>query len=178
MAVGLGFSVDANLRRRTERVANEYRDSIPDTAVQIPEGEDTIGPRRDAERDYTRYDYENSRENFETYPESRRDTSSTLDDRRESSTYDDREISPRSSYEYEPRESRSSSRDESLRDRDVARDESSRHHDEQSYSYDRTNEETRAYERDSRTSDTRRGIEHNEPFDDVPRREDSIRTRN
>ena len=184
MAEGLGFSVDANLRRRTERVASEYRDSIPDNAVQIPEGEDSIGPRRDAERDYTRYDYgdyDDANSRGETYEENPRGTS--YDDRRESSGYDsDRTTSttsPRSSYGYESGESRQSSREESLRDdRTTSRETNSRRYDEQNYSNDLTNEDTRAYERQySRDAGLRRGIEHNEPFD-VPSRDDSTKTRN
>lgn len=189
MAEGLGFSVDANLRRRTERVANEYRDSIPDNAVEIPEGAENIGTstRRNTERDYTRYDYgdyddaNSRRESSETHEETRRGTSYE----RENSSYDnDRTISSRpsqnqSAYDYDSGESRQSSREENLRDdRNSSRETNSRHYDEQNYSTDRTNEETRAYERQyTRETETRRGIEHNEPFD-VPSRDDSAKTRN
>ncbi|MBE8949364.1 MAG: LCP family protein [Quinella sp. 3Q1] len=43
VADALGIHVDPYLRQRFERDAREYRDSIPDGAKDIPEGEDIIG---------------------------------------------------------------------------------------------------------------------------------------
>ena len=43
VADALGISVDPYLRERFERDAREYRDSIPEGAKDIPEGEDNIG---------------------------------------------------------------------------------------------------------------------------------------
>lgn len=43
VADALGISVDPYLRERFERDAREYKDSIPDGARDVPEGEDYIG---------------------------------------------------------------------------------------------------------------------------------------
>ena len=54
VADALGISVDPELRRRFERAAREYNESIPSGAKDIPEGEDNIGaPVRDRRRTST-----------------------------------------------------------------------------------------------------------------------------
>ena len=56
VADALDIHVDPRLRERFERDAREYRDSIPDGAKDIPEGEDTIGAPVREGRDRRRLD--------------------------------------------------------------------------------------------------------------------------
>lgn len=43
VAAGLGVSVDSNLKKRVQKAANEYNDSIPSSAGEIPDGGENIG---------------------------------------------------------------------------------------------------------------------------------------
>lgn len=75
MAMGLGVSVDANLRRRVAKVADEYKSSIPSNAREIPEGADKIGT---SSRDLN-VSRDDSR-NYDDYDHSRYDTTPSRDD--------------------------------------------------------------------------------------------------
>ena len=163
MAEGLGVSVDSNLRSRVERDAGEYNNSIPDNAVEVPEGADNIGKpssRRENRRYYNDDSNEESSYNRRSYTpesESRRDT--VEENRRRDYT----------TYDY----SRSEVTDDSQRD--STRDDTTRRYDERSYSNDRTDSDRRVY--DERNADFERYRRVDEPFE-VPRRDDSNKTRN
>ena len=163
MAEGLGVSVDSNLRSRVERDAGEYNSSIPDNAVEIPEGADNIGKpssRRENRRYYNDDSNEESSYNRRSYTpesESRRDT--VEENRRRDYT----------TYDY----SRSEVTDDSQRDSTPSS--TTRRYDERSYSNDRTDSDRRVY--DERNADFERYRRVDEPFE-VPRRDDSNKTRN
>ena len=163
MAEGLGVSVDSNLRSRVERDAGEYNNSIPDNAVEIPEGADNIGKpssRRENRRYYNDDSNEESSYNRRSYTpesESRRDT--VEENRRRDYT----------TYDY----SRSEVTDDSQRDSTPSS--TTRRYDERSYSNDRTDSDRRVY--DERNADFERYRRVDEPFE-VPRRDDSNKTRN
>ena len=67
VADALGISVDPYLRERFERDAREYKDSIPDGARDVPEGEDYIGSPVRESREHRR----NSLDNRSSLRESR-----------------------------------------------------------------------------------------------------------
>ena len=163
MAEGLGVSVDSNLRSRVERDAGEYNNSIPDNAVEVPEGADNIGKpssRRENRRYYNDDSNEESSYNRRSYTpesESRRDT--VEENRRRDYT----------TYDY----SRSEVTDDSQRDSTPSS--TTRRYDERSYSNDRTDSDRRVY--DERNADFERYRRVDEPFE-VPRRDDSNKTRN
>ena len=163
MAEGLGVSVDSNLRSRVERDAGEYNSSIPDNAVEVPEGADNIGKpssRRENRRYYNDDSNEESSYNRRSYTpesESRRDT--VEENRRRDYT----------TYDY----SRSEVTDDSQRDSTPSS--TTRRYDERSYSNDRTDSDRRVY--DERNADFERYRRVDEPFE-VPRRDDSNKTRN
>lgn len=189
MAEGLGVSVDSNMRRRFERDAHEYSDSIPDSAVEIPEGAENIGSARrrssfDARGNY--YDRSDS-----TADNDRRGENSPSDYRSDDTTsrrYDDRSYSEnrtdsdsrksstsdtdRRGESYPSDYRRSDSEDDLRRD-----DTTSRRYDDRNYSENRTDSDSRIYDR-RRTSDSyRRDTTTDEPFD-TPSRNDSYKTRN
>ncbi len=166
MAEGLGVSVDSNLRRRAERDADEYSESIPDSAGAIPEGADNIGKpsnRRESQR--------NSRNDDEDYYYNRRSYTPDSDNRRD--TEEENKRRDYTTYDY--------SRSDSLED-DSRDDTTTRRYDNRSYSNDRTNNDRRVY--DSRSDSDNRSNDNyeryrrvDEPFD-VPRRDESNKTRN
>ena len=169
MALGLGVSFDANLRSRTERVASEYSDSIPDNAVEPPADAENIGHANSYhDRNYRHYDDYYESDNRENYSDDRRvefenDTSTSP---RSTETTDLRRDYPR---EY-------SRDDESIVPRRIYEDNNS--------STDRTNSNSRVY--DSRTYDdptnSNNRTDNNEIVTDapfrVPSRYDSEKTRN
>ena len=153
MAVGLDVVFDERMRQRAEKDASEYKDSIPDTAVEVPEGAENIG--RANRRDLRYNDYsESTRLNDSTRDDTnQRDTYSRADD------YERDELSPRSESRHE--------------------DFVPRTYDERNYTEDRTDSDTRVYDRDI---DSRRLNQREEevdaPFEDIPNRGDSDKTRN
>ncbi len=182
MAMGLGVSVDSSIRNNAERVASEYNDSIPDNAVEIPEGAENIGQARrgDSQRYEPHGDFveENRRmpRDYETSP--RREYDSTEYDSRDNST-------SRRNYS---RDDDSTSRRNLTRDDDSSTrrnlnddDSTSRRYDENNYSRDRSDSDLRVYDDrtnyDSRADEFERKPAVDEPFD-VPRRTDSDKTRN
>ncbi len=137
MAEGLGVSVDSNMRRRFERDAHEYSDSIPDSAVEIPEGAENIGSARRKDSDSRRRSSFDSRESYNS-----RSDSTSDDDRYSTSesrtTADDRRTTSGDRYNYDNRSD----------------DTTSRRYDERSSSENRTYDDRR----ESSTSDNyRRG---------------------
>ena len=166
MAEGLGVSVDSNLRRRAERDADEYSESIPDSAGAIPEGADNIGKpsnRRESQR--------NSRNDDDDYYYNRRSYTPESDNRRD--TEEENRRRDYTTYDYR--------RSDSLED-DSRDDTTTRRYDNRSYSNDRTNSDRRIY--DSRSDSDNRSNDNyeryrrvDEPFD-VPRRDESNKTRN
>ncbi len=145
VADALGISVDPQLRRRFERDAREYRDSIPSGARDVPDGEDNIGApvlerRRSTERrnSVDERSYTNGRR---TYDER---TSST-----ENRRYDDERTNSTESRRYDD-ERTSSTESRRYDDERTSSTESRRYDDE------RTNStESRRYD-DERTSSTER----------------------
>ena len=176
MALGLGVSFDANLRTRTQRVASEYNDSIPDNAVEPPEGAENIGQpshrtRRYDERDeYSEHrDYvSDSRENSDL--DSRRDY---VNDNRENS------ISTRTDETPSENVRRDYPRDYYPEDENIV---PRRIYEENNSSNDRTNSDSRVYN-DRTDSDNRRAdydsreVTVDAPFE-VPSPSDSEKTRN
>ena len=182
MAEGLGVSVDSNMRRRVERDAHEYSDSIPDNAVEIPEGAESIGSAR-------RRSSFDSRESYDSRESSPSDSRRTYDERSDRYSEDSRQSygsSERRSLErnsdYDDRRESSSS-DTYRRGEDYpadyrrSDDSTSRRYDERSYSENRTDYDSRVYD-DRLTSDSyRRDTTTDDPFD-TPSRSDSYKTRN
>ena len=176
MALGLGVSFDANLRTRTQRVASEYNDSIPDNAVEPPEGAENIGQpshrtRRYDERDeYSEHrDYvSDSRENSDL--DSRRDY---VNDNRDNSTSTRTDETPSENVR------RDYPRDYYPEDENIV---PRRIYEENNSSNDRTNSNSRVYN-DRTDSDNRRAdydsrdVTVDAPFD-VPSPSDSEKTRN
>lgn len=88
VAAGLGVSVDSDMRKRVEKDASEYHESIPSTAGEIPADGETIGRpvrnSRNSDRDtYTRRNSEDTYNNRtqENYSERRNsDTRQTYDE--------------------------------------------------------------------------------------------------
>ena len=159
MAEGLGVSVDSNMRRRAERDAGEYSNSIPESAAEIPEGAENIG--QPVRRDSRRYDDRDERYNDDN-------------NRR----YYDSDSSRRDSYD--ERKEYDSRRDyvQENSPRDYVPDSTTRRYDEDSYSNDRSNYDRRIY--DDRRDYERRESDYStvdEPFD-VPNRGDSDKRRN
>ena len=183
MAMGLDVVFDERMRERAEKDAIDYKDSIPDNAVDIPEGADNIGRdnRSDSRRKNSRDDSET--ENYRRADDSesplRRNYSDTDDlTRRETSTARD-EISNRNDT-YNRDDSTGYRRDENYNradtysrdDYDYRNDETPRRsYDDRNYSEDRTDSSRRVY--DSRTYDDT----VDRPFE-VPERGDSSKTRN
>ena len=148
MALGLGVSFDANLRSRTERVASEYSDSIPDNATEPPADAENIGHASSYRDTYRRYDdyYENDkRENFS---DDRR--VEFENDTRINSQIDNASTSPRSSTENADSTRREYPREYSRDDESIV---PRRIYEDNNTSTDRTNSNSRAYE--SRTDDAR-----------------------
>ena len=153
MAVGLDVVFDERMRQRAEKDASEYKDSIPDTAVEVPEGAENIG--RANRRDLRYNDYsESTRLNDSTRDDTnQRDTYSRADD------YERDEVTPRSESRHE--------------------DFVPRTYDERNYTEDRTDSDTRVYDRDTDSRRlNQREKEVDVPFEDVPGRGDSDKTRN
>ena len=190
MAMGLDVVFDERMRERAEKDAIDYKDSIPDNAVDIPEGADNIGRdnRSDSRRKNSRDDSET--ENYRRADDSesplRRNYSDTDDStRRETSTARD-EISNRNDT-YNRDDSTGYRRDENYNradtysrdDYDYRNDETPRRsYDDRNYSEDRTDSSRRVY--DSRTYDDALDDSENtvdRPFE-VPERGDSSKTRN
>ena len=94
IADALGIHVDPALRERFERAANEYKDSIPSNAADVPEGDNSIGnavrSSREHIRDRSSGSYNTNRQYYDTnrngdYPDGRSDLNSdrnTSDDSR------------------------------------------------------------------------------------------------
>ena len=171
------------MRERAEKDAIDYKDSIPDNAVDIPEGADNIGRdnRSDSRRKNSRDDSET--ENYRRADDSesplRRNYSDTDDStRRETSTARD-EISNRNDT-YNRDDSTGYRRDENYNradtyNRDDYRNDETprRSYDDRNYSEDRTDSGRRVY--DSRTYDDALDDSENtvdRPFE-VPERGDS-----
>ena len=188
MAMGLDVVFDERMRERAEKDAIDYKDSIPDNAVDIPEGADNIGRdnRSDSRRKNSRDDSET--ENYRRADDSesplRRNYSDTDDStRRETSTARD-EISNRNDT-YNRDDSTGYRRDENYNradtyNRDDYRNDETprRSYDDRNYSEDRTDSSRRVY--DSRTYDDALDDSENtvdRPFE-VPERGDSSKTRN
>ena len=188
MAMGLDVVFDERMRERAEKDAIDYKDSIPDNAVDIPEGADNIGRdnRSDSRRKNSRDDSET--ENYRRADDSesplRRNYSDTDDlTRRETSTARD-EISNRNDT-YNRDDSTGYRRDENYNradtyNRDDYRNDETprRSYDDRNYSEDRTDSSRRVY--DSRTYDDALDDSENtvdRPFE-VPERGDSSKTRN
>ena len=152
VADALGIAVDPYLRERFERDAREYRDSIPDGAKDIPEGEDNIGsPVR--ERRQSRV---NDRRNV--------DDRSTLRERTnynsrgtESRSYDSRDTESRSYDERDNRTERRTVPDErtstDIRTLDDDRSTESRNHDDGTLEPERQIEDTRTDSTERKTYD-------------------------
>ena len=190
MAMGLDVVFDERMRERAEKDAIDYKDSIPDNAVDIPEGADNIGRdnRSDSRRKNSRDDSET--ENYRRADDSesplRRNYSDTDDlTRRETSTARD-EISNRNdnsslddSTGYRRDENYNRADTYSRDDYDYRNDETPRRsYDDRNYSEDRTDSSRRVY--DSRTYDDALDDSENtvdRPFE-VPERGDSSKTRN
>ena len=188
MAMGLDVVFDERMRERAEKDASDYKDSIPDNAVDIPEGADNIGRdnRSDSRRKNSRDDSEtgNSRRADDSESPLRRNYSDTDDStRRETSTARD-EISNRNntsslddSTGY--RRDENYNRADTYNRDDYRSDETPRRsYDDRNYSEDRTDSSRRVY--DSRTyDDALDDSEHtvDKPFE-VPERGDSSKTRN
>ena len=188
MAMGLDVVFDERMRERAEKDAIDYKDSIPDNAVDIPEGADNIGRdnRSDSRRKNSRDDSET--ENYRRADDSesplRRNYSDTDDStRRETSTARD-EISNRNdnsslddSTGY--RRDENYNRADTYNRDDYRNDETPRRsYDDRNYSEDRTDSGRRVY--DSRTYDDALDDSENtvdRPFE-VPERGDSSKTRN
>ena len=188
MAMGLDVVFDERMRERAEKDAIDYKDSIPDNAVDIPEGADNIGRdnRSDSRRKNSRDDSET--ENYRRADDSesplRRNYSDTDDlTRRETSTARD-EISNRNdnsslddSTGY--RRDENYNRADTYNRDDYRNDETPRRsYDDRNYSEDRTDSSRRVY--DSRTYDDALDDSENtvdRPFE-VPERGDSSKTRN
>ncbi|MBR5913481.1 MAG: LCP family protein [Selenomonadaceae bacterium] len=178
MAEGLGVSVDSSLRRRAERDADEYNDSIPDNAVGVPDSAGNIVHRRENSRrnydDSSSDDNYHNRRSYTSDNDSRRDT--TENSRRDYTTYD---YSRDDSSDYSTNTTDDS---RSGYQRDYSRDDTPRRYDERNYSNNRTDSDRRVYDdrnySDSRSNDNfERYRSVDEPFD-VPRRNESNKTRN
>ena len=92
VATGLGVSVDSSIKQRAAQTANEYNESIPQGASEIPEGGDRIGrPIRNST------DYSNARQYY-----NRQEETTYSEPSRES--YSDERNTPARSY-YEERRS-------------------------------------------------------------------------
>ncbi len=117
MAAGLGVDVDSDMRKRVEKDASEYHESIPSTAGEIPADGENIGKpvrnSRDSDRDsYTRRNYDDTYNNRtqEDYSERRNyDTRRAYDDTQQNNynrqSQNDSRYDSRSSYDdsYESR---------------------------------------------------------------------------
>ena len=65
VAAGLGVSVDSSIKRRAEKTASEYNESIPQSAGEIPEYGERIGePVRRSTNNYSRNRQEESNYNY------------------------------------------------------------------------------------------------------------------
>ncbi|MCR5833797.1 MAG: LCP family protein [Selenomonadaceae bacterium] len=109
VADALGVKVDPDLRKRFERDAKEYRESIPSHARDVPEGADNIGnPVRTDERKHHDSERDKNAINYrESYNDSRLDNNRESTDSRDN-RYDNREsINSRDNY-YDSRESTNS----------------------------------------------------------------------
>lgn len=150
VASGLGVSVDSTLRKRNEKVAGEYMDSIPDDARDIPEGADNIG-------DYSERPRETLREYYD-----RRMGRNGRTDSGQTSRNDDRESS------------RDTGRTSGRRDSGSSTTDSGRSNDRQNYG----SESRRSNENYSPQIERRQesGV-YDEPFADTPTRDGSGRSR-
>ena len=180
MAEGLGVSVDSNMRRRFERDAHEYSDSIPDSAVEIPEGAENIGSARRRSSFDSNESYDERRTSDDRYNSDNRSDRYSDDSRQSSGSSDRRGVDINSNYD----DRRESSNSDNYRrgenypaDYRSSDDSTSRRYDDRSYSENRTYDERRVYD-DRRTSDSyRNDTTTDEPFD-TPSRSDSYKTRN
>ena len=191
MAVGLDVVFDERMRQRAERDAIDYKDSIPDNAVEVPEGADNIGrdERRDSRRSNDYLESESTRRNSDNYENPlRRNYSDDEDSRRRESSIRDENETRSDTYSRDDssgyRRAETYSRDDTRRDDspgDYRRDYEEpprRSHDEQSYSDNRTNSERRVYDSrnyDETELDDERSVDS--PFE-VPERGESSKTRN
>ena len=185
MAVGLDVVFDERMKERAERDASDYKDSIPDNAVEIPEGADNIGrdDRRESRRNNFRNDSESDTSRRDDAYESplRRNSSDTEDStRRESSTARDENLNLN---ENSRRDDSSTYRREENYNRDdtLSRDYEEpprRSYDDRNHTDDRTDSTRRVY--DNRNDYDNKLDEENtvdRPFD-IPERGDSNKTRN
>ena len=177
MALGLGVSFDANLRTRTQRVASEYNDSIPDNAVEPPEGAENIGQPSHRTRRYDERDEYNSRRDYVSDNRENSDSDSRRDsvnDSRENAT------SPRTDEKPSENIRRDYPRDYYPEDENIV---PRRIYDDNNSSNDRTNSDSRVYNEpsnyDSRQDSVNdsREVTVDAPFD-VPSPTDSEKTRN
>ena len=190
MAVGLDVVFDERMKERAERDAGEYQSSIPDNAVEIPEGADNIGraDRRESvrlnARDYS--ESESTRRKSDDYESPLRRNYSTDEDspRRESSTEREetlRRDDTRGTYRREENYNRNDtySRDDSRNDyRRDYEEPPRRTYDEQNYSDNRTNSNRRVYDRQNDyDSELDNETTVDAPFE-VPERGNSNKTKN
>ena len=147
MAAGLGVDVDSDMRKRVEKDASDYHESIPSTAGEIPADGENIGKpvrnSRTSDRDsYTRRNYE---ENYNRRTQENYSERGSYETRRD---YDE----PQNNYD---RPSQNDSRDSRS-------------------SYDNSSDNQR---RNSTPQIERRNIPEtvDEPFEDVPTRDDTGR---
>ena len=146
VAKGLGVSVDPTLKQRTEKVANEYNDSIPSTAADIPEGEENIGRPVRRTRDYSN---DSNRRNYTRQTENNSETT----ERRNEPT------------ENTPAETTTTERNYSTR-RETSDRQTSERTDTNSRRYDSEDTTTRIERREIPET-------YNEPFEDVPSRSEN-----
>ena len=187
VADALGISVDPYLRERFERDAREYRDSIPEDAKDIPDGEDNIGrSARDRRRTL------DERTTARTYDErtssrGRQDYSDERTSSRERQDYSDERTSSRGRQDYSDERTPSRGRQDYSDERTPSRgrqdysDERTPSRGRQDYSDERTTPTERAATRERRTYEEpiieRRTIPEVEENFNEPSRYDSQKTR-
>lgn len=150
VATGLGVNVDSDIKKRAEKTASEYNESIPQGAGEIPAGGDRIGrPIRNAS------DYSNARRDYDRQSESNYNSSRTATD-----------------YNLTDRTDRNSAETSSRRNSTTSTTENYSDDRQTTENYSRT--ETQSNNRDTypTTSNT-----VDEPFADIPSRDGSTRGR-
>jgi len=101
VAAGLGVYVDSDIKRRAEKTASEYNESIPSTAGEIPENEDRIGrPIRNsndyssARQYYERQSTEPARDNYYNDDSREQNYSTRGNTTEQQNSYDERTTVP------------------------------------------------------------------------------------
>ena len=112
VATGLGVSVDSDIKQRAQKTASEYNESIPSTAVEIPDGGERIGrPIRNSQ------DYSNARQYYNRQRDDtlndRQTENNYSEDTRERTSYTERGTDDNSSSRYDYDNSASETRDRS-----------------------------------------------------------------